>query len=136
MEEHSRMRTTDAKWTGPEASTNLAAERTRLGYERTMMAWLRTSTSLISFGFTIQKFFQIESKGTSQSEGILGPTNVGRLMILVGLVILILATVQHRRDMSALRKDYPFVPRSMVTWIAAVIALLGILAMISVMMHR
>ena len=34
-------------------------DRTRLAYERTLMAWVRTATSLISFGFTIYKFRRI-----------------------------------------------------------------------------
>ncbi len=45
------------------ASTKLAIARTRLSYERTLMAWVRTAISLISFGFTIYKFFQIEGTG-------------------------------------------------------------------------
>jgi putative membrane protein len=124
----------EMKSTEADASTKLAVERTRLAYERTMMAWLRTSTSLITFGFTIQKIFQIENKGDSQYEGLLGPGNLGRLMILAGLVILVLATLEHRRDITALKRDYPYVvfPRSLARVVAAVIAVLGILAMISV----
>ena len=38
--------------------TSLALDRTRLAHERTLMAWIRTAMSLISFGFTIYKFFQ------------------------------------------------------------------------------
>jgi putative membrane protein len=126
----------DAKLTGAEVSTKLAADRTRLAYERTMMAWLRTSTSLISFGFTIEKFFEVESRGTGLYDGLLGPSNFGRLMILGGLVILVLATLEHRRDLNALKKDYPFVPHSLARVSAAVIAVLGILAMISAMIRR
>jgi putative membrane protein len=126
----------DSKFVGSEAATNLAAERTRLAYERTLMAWLRTSTSLISFGFTIQKFFQVEAHGTERFDGPLGPGNIGRLMILIGIVILALATVEHRVDMKALRRDYPFIRRSKATVFAAVIAVLGIFAMISAFIHR
>jgi Domain of unknown function (DUF202) len=43
-----------------DAGTRLAVERTRLAYERTLMAWVRTATALISFGFTIYKFFEFE----------------------------------------------------------------------------
>ena len=32
--------------------------RTRLAVDRTLLAWLRTSVSLIGFGFTIVQFFQ------------------------------------------------------------------------------
>jgi putative membrane protein len=124
----------DGKLAGADASTKLAVDRTRLGYERTMMAWQRTSTSLISFGFTIQKFFDIENKGNTRYNGVLGPSNFGRVMILAGLVILVLATLEHRRDVNALKRDYPYIvfPRSLATAVAVVIAVLGILAMISV----
>ena len=45
-----------------DAGTRLAVNRTRLAYERTLMAWVRTAASMISFGFTIYKFFQLELK--------------------------------------------------------------------------
>jgi hypothetical protein len=41
-----------------DSSTALALERTRLAHERRLMAWVRTATSLISFGFTIYKAFE------------------------------------------------------------------------------
>ena len=39
----------------------LALERTRLAAERSLMAWVRTALSMISFGFTIYKFMQASS---------------------------------------------------------------------------
>ena len=42
---------------GPDQLT-LALERTYLANERTLMAWIRTATSLITFGFTLYKFFE------------------------------------------------------------------------------
>jgi uncharacterized membrane protein YidH (DUF202 family) len=49
--------------TASDASTRMAVERTRLAHERTLMAWIRTAISLITFGFSIYKFFQLERQG-------------------------------------------------------------------------
>src|SRR5262249_44626832 len=38
--------------------TRLAYEGTYLAHERTLMGWVRTAISLISFGFTIAKVFE------------------------------------------------------------------------------
>src|SRR5689334_19149367 len=38
--------------------TALAVTRTFAALDRTLMAWVRTATALMSFGFTIYKFFQ------------------------------------------------------------------------------
>jgi putative membrane protein len=137
MEDHAGTGSSAEISTEVDNATRLAVDRTRLAYERTMMAWLRTATSLISFGFTIQKFFQIENKGAPQFQGVLGAGNFGRLMVLAGLVVLILSSLDHRREMAVLKKQYPAIPikRSMATWLSAVIGALGILAMISVMIR-
>ncbi len=41
-------------------------------YESTAMAWVRTATSFITFGFAIYKFFEIETHGID-----IGPRVVG-----------------------------------------------------------
>src|ERR1700753_2855244 len=88
-------------------STSLAVDRTRLAYERTLMAWIRTATSLITFGFTIYKFFQIELAKTNRvSNSVIGPTQFALLMIVIGLVCLLFATLEHRRDLNTLDSEF------------------------------
>src|SRR3954463_10296070 len=41
-------------------TAGLTLEVVRLGLEQAIMDWVRTSISLITFGFTLYKFFQIE----------------------------------------------------------------------------
>jgi len=41
-----------------DANTQLALQRSFLATERTLMAWIRTSISMIGFGFTLAKLFQ------------------------------------------------------------------------------
>lgn len=120
-------------------ATKLALDRTRLAHDRTLLAWVRTATSLISFGFTIYKFFQYlrEKEPGLAGDGLLGPRGFALLMIGIGLTALTLATLQHRQDMQALRREYgQVVPRSLSTVLAALIALLGVLGLLSVALHQ
>ena len=118
-------------------STDLAVDRTRLAHERTLMAWVRTSASLISFGFTIYKFFQyMRDQGRTVEDRLLGPPQFAMFLIAIGLVVLVLATIQHRRDMRAMRKLYPIIPYSMATVVAGLVAILGALTFGAVLLRQ
>ncbi|RZT25972.1 putative membrane protein [Mycobacterium sp. BK558] len=115
-----------------DANTRLAAERTRLAYERTLMAWIRTATGLIAFGFTIYQIFRYLAASEGLREPLVSPQVVGVVMIVVGLVSLILAWVQHRRAMATLRADFGPMPGSLAGILAALIAGLGVVALLGV----
>jgi putative membrane protein len=126
---------TDKNATLPDLGTRLAIERTRVAYDRTMMAWTRTATSLITFGFTIYKFFQIELRGNAQTERRIGPREFGLAMVSIGLFSLLVAALSNRSDLRALRAIHPNLRRSMATLVAAVISLLGILALVVIILR-
>ena len=115
----------------PDTGTRLAYERTFLAHERTQMAWVRTALSLISFGFGIAKFLDYLREQHGDRATLLGPRTVGHLMIMIGLVSLALATIQHRRAIGELRARCPGLPISLATISAGMISLLGILALIA-----
>jgi putative membrane protein len=126
----------DAKEKAVDAST-LAVNRTRLAYDRTLLAWIRTGTSLITFGFTIYKFFQFERAGAeSRPQRLIGPTEFALLMILIGLVSLVLATLEHRRDLKVLRAQYPEEHRSLAGILGALVSLLGLVALFAVVFRQ
>src|SRR5262245_15246814 len=118
-------------------SNQLAVDRTRLAHERTMMAWIRTAVSLISFGFTIFKFFQYLHEGRPEQTPtpIIGPHLFAILMIVIGLVALTLAWLQHRNELAILRKTSGPMPYSLAGVIAIFVAGLGIVALIAVSMR-
>ncbi len=89
--------------------TSLALDRTRLAHERTLMAWVRTAVSLISFGFTIYKFFQgmHEAERLETARHLFGPRGFALVMIGLGVGSLLLATIQHRAEMKSLTAAYP-----------------------------
>ena len=110
----------------------LALQRTFLAHERTLMAWIRTAASLITFGFTLFKFFQyLDEKDPARARRhVLGARGFGIIMIAIGVVTLVLATWQHGRNMQRLRIQYPEAPFSLAYVIAALISVLGVLALI------
>ena len=120
------------------SSTDLAVERTRLAHDRTLMAWVRTSASLISFGFTIYKFFQyMQEKGQPAEDRIFGPREFALSLIFIGLFALVLATIQNRREMQVLRKHYPKdVPYSLATVLGGLVGLLGCVTFFAVVLRQ
>ncbi len=119
-----------------DTATRLAYERTFLAMDRTQMAWVRTALSLISFGFTIAKFFEYSRKRRPGHPVIANPRTIGILMIAIGLVSLALGTVQHFISMRLLRKQCPDLPISLAGITSGLLALLGILALVeSVLQH-
>ena len=112
-----------------DTGTRLAYDRTYLAHERTLLAWIRTALSLISFGFTIAKFFEYLHQQKGEVAPLFGAQTVGTMMIAIGVVGLAIATLQQTLVLRALRARCPGLPRP-VSWVAAVVlTLIGILAL-------
>jgi len=117
-------------------STILAFDRTRAAYERTMMAWIRTATSLITFGFTIYKFFQIEAPPPGRQNRLIGPRGFAFTLVSIGLLSLILATLEHRQNIRTLGAQYAGKRRSLAVLVAGLISILGVLALIAIIFRQ
>ena len=133
-----RMAKRNAETIKEPSSNQLAMERTILAHERTLMGWVRTATSLITFGFTIYKFFQLELAAQPLrhpfQDGI-GPRQFALLMISIGLFSLMIATIQYQVYRRGLRRWYPgrHPPLSLVGVVAALVSLLGLVALVAVL---
>ena len=86
----------------------LSLERVRLALERLQLAWLRTAITFIALGFSSFKFYygRIEEGQHPLTEYVNGRT-IGIFLILVGLVGLLQATLQHRKNQARLKIYYP-----------------------------
>jgi inner membrane protein YidH len=117
-----------------DVNTKLAYDRTFLAHERTLMAWVRTSSSLITFGFSIYKFFQLERDTGKQfpATQIIGPRYFSMMLIIIGIVALVLANVQHRRQLKILKMEYESASPSTAGLVAGLISVMGILAILAV----
>ena len=109
-------------------STALAVERTRLAHERTLEAWVRTSVSLISFGFTIYKFFEGRPPNPHT---LLTSRDFAILMIGFGLISLTLATIQHLIEIRSIAGRTTRKRRSIALVLAILLAVLGTFAFVS-----
>ena len=115
---------------------DLGYQRTRLAADRTLMAWIRTSVSMISFGFTIYKFFMYlrESNLLSGQLPMYGPRNLGLGLVGLGTFLLGMAIVEYilyQRWLSReMREKFPM-STSLIA--AILITMIGVLALINLL---
>ncbi|MCT0199656.1 DUF202 domain-containing protein [Synechococcus sp. CS-1325] len=109
-------------------TNELAKQRNRDAAERTLMAWIRTCLSLISFGFGLDKIVAaIRSQGGVVGHAGIGVRLVSMAFVVTGMVAMAAATLQHRRDLRRLNGD-TFVyreQRSIATATAVSLTLIG-----------
>jgi putative membrane protein len=120
----------------PKLADILALERTRMAADRTLMGWIRTALSMISFGFTIFKFLEsIQQQGITHLPRIHGPREVGITLIGIGIFALVIACFQHWQFIKKLRPDQPYKPWDLAFVVAFLIGLLGAAMFVSMILR-
>ena len=113
-------------------TNELAKERNRAAAERTMMAWIRTCLSLISFGFGLDKIIGAinRSRFSSSAHAGLGVRVVAMGFVLIGILAMAAATRQHIRTLRLIRRDdFVYVDQRSITVITAIaLTIIGIAA--------
>jgi putative membrane protein len=82
--------------------------RVFLAAERTLLAWTRTALSLIAFGFVMERAGMLVALLVPQAESALSPVFtlwLGLLFILLGALVALLSTLQHRTVLRTLNED-------------------------------
>ncbi len=112
--------------------TSLAGMRTLLGADRTLMAWVRTSLSLLSFGFSIYKILQgFEEAGRQMGPGT-GPRNAGLLLTGMGTLAMVMGSIDYYRNIRELRPFQETRGLRFPLVMAAIMSLAGVMLFLSI----
>ncbi|WP_036484050.1 YidH family protein [Myxosarcina sp. GI1] len=98
----------------PNIQAELAKERNRAAAERTLMAWIRTSLSLIGFGFGIDSvvsaifsFQAVQNLDRVRLTRLLGLAFIG-----LGIYALVTAAIEHRQELLKIQRNADYFYKS------------------------
>ncbi|SBO41803.1 YidH family protein [Cyanobium sp. NIES-981] len=118
-------------------NNELAKERNRAAAERTMMAWIRTCLSLISFGFGLDKIIGAinRSRFNDSYHAGLSVRLMAMGFVLIGILAMAAATRQHMRTLKLIRRDdFVYVDqRSITVFTAIALTIIGVVAFVLLM---
>jgi len=115
---------------GPVLPTDQGEIRTIMAADRTLMAWIRTALSMLSFSFTIYKFLEAATeKGGVHPNS---PQQVGLFLAGVGTLSMVLGTIDYWSTLKDLRRAEEFRLGRPTLFIATVISLSGIALFLSI----
>lgn len=114
-----------------EKRTSLAFERNRWAAERTLMAWIRTSIAMVTFGFAVDRFVAYLSGQGDDAKLGTGHHWYGLILVVVGVILLILAVVEHFLILRRMSRDRGIKPSgfSLPLFAACLILVLGVATM-------
>ncbi len=129
----------------PTVGNHFAWMRTMLALQRTLMAAVRTSVSLVGFGFTVAQFFEKMRGKLPEGMSSFGeelPRNLGLILIGAGVISLILFLYQYKASVDHLKGgDYAIIASTEKTlhqptyMVAFAVILIGIAAFGSVFLR-
>jgi putative membrane protein len=124
----------------PDPNTLLAMQRNLMASDRTLMAWIRTSLSLMGFGFTLAKVFRALAEEHIFLRGPAGniwtAEAVGMALLLLGVFALVAAIFDHHHDLKQLRAAGLERRFSLPMAVASMLAIVGCMGLLSVTMRH
>ena len=119
-------------------TNELARERNREAADRTLLAWIRTSLALISFGFGIERLGQavVSLEGRLVPFSPLKTRIAGAALIVLGIAATLAGIWEHRHVLrSILDHDYRYGDRPAIAqWMGYALVAVGAAALASVLL--
>jgi len=115
----------------------LARERSREAADRTLLAWIRTSLALISFGFGIERLGQaaIELDGKLAGFSAIRTRIGGAVLVTLGVAATLAGMWEHRRMLQAIASDdYRYADRPPIArYMAMALVAVGLAALVVIL---
>ena len=118
-------------------ANELARERNREAADRTLLAWIRTSLALISFGFGIERLGQaaIELDGKLAGFSAIRTRIGGAVLVALGIAATLAGMWEHRRMLQAIASDdYRYADRPPIArYMAIALVAVGLAALVLIL---
>jgi len=112
----------------------LSLERLRLATERSQLASIRAALTLIALGFAAYKVFYARMEaGEAPVLQFGNGRDIGILTISIGLILMVLSTLQHHKSRVKLKEMYPEAQYSVSTVLSYLILLLSAVLLTTVL---
>ena len=115
----------------PALPTDLGELRTIMAADRTLMAWIRTSLSMLSFGFTIYKFLDAMAEHGQLARSN-SPRQVGLFLAAMGTAAMVLGTLSYWTTLRDLQRVEEFRLGRPVLIMALIMSIAGVSLFVSI----
>ena len=106
-EEMARMQRQAARREMDAAKRDFNLEKSRIALERLQLNWIKWNLTCIALGFTAYKFYYARvEKGDNLIGYYITGREIGIFLAFLGLITLLFATVQHRKNIAKLKLQY------------------------------
>jgi putative membrane protein len=126
----------EEKRSGTDTSTELAKERTRDAADRTLMAWIRTSLSLIGFGLGVGKAFELLSAAlpAKQLDPLHASLGVALGLVILGVLGLLGAILHYGQTLKRLEQGaFTYqAPRALILGVAILLLVIGLFSLVAI----
>lgn len=122
-----------------EKEKQLKDDRVYLAFERTLLAWVRTGTNLLTFGFAIIKLLEAEASrpGDHPVLRAVSPKAVGMIMIFAGFFGMLMAVMnfsKHAKAMGRTNRETYANPAMLVSYVIMLLCFLILVAPLTVIL--